>query len=855
MTRRPIQAARMSFLLLVLIVMALPSEAATWIPWQAAYPVGGRTFGLVPADFNEDGVRDVVTANFHFFPVSGNPPALTLLIGRPDGTFEDMVPVPLATQATPTSLGTGDLNNDGHADLWVFHASVFSVFGRTPAFGVLLGNGDGTFATERVTFIGFPPEAIEGADFDSDGSLDIAVIGVSAAGTGSLQVFAGDGTGEFTAIPPMSLATTPGLIRVADLNNDGHPDLVLGQRREDPQSLVTLLLGTGDHRFVQVSEQALRAEGLSFIELADLNEDGREDLVAAYATGPSSGALSFFPGRAGVSFGPASFTTSLVMPPSAAAFADIDADGHTDMVAITGMEVVVLGGRGNGTFQELSRSTIGDGHQAVLLDDVNRDSRRDLLVTSSSELLVLLGNGDGSFGAPTSRRFLGAAQDGAVVADFDADGHADIAAAMIHDGTVAIAFGDGRDGFGREVSIHVGASPRDLVAADFNRDGRLDLAVATLNFEGIEAPADAPPGSVTVLLGGGDRTFRIGGTVQVDVYPRNMSVGDVNGDAIPDLAVAHARGPVSAIPGSVVVLAGLGDGTLARSDSLQAGHAPAGVALGDLDGDGDTDLAVASLGDYLQWVPGDLSVFPGNGDGTFGTRRVLATSEFANSVAVLAADADSDGRTDLVFMPDIASLDPTVEGWVTVFRGQADGTLGAGESFNVGPHPGYAFIADLDRNGVPDLNIACRAGHITVAGVDAAGRFAEKYRIATRGYAHIVEPGDFDEDGTVDVAVVTMSGLSILREAPVVRDIVVRGGMLSWSTTGELDLSGFNVVAFDRRLGRVQLNNGLIPCGECVTGLGDTYTFPLDRGSAPDLYVETVYTDGRRQRFGPAQRR
>jgi hypothetical protein len=77
--------------------------------------------------------------------------------------------------------------------------------------------------------------------------------------------------------------------------------------------------------------------------------------------------------------------------------------------------------------------------------------------------------------------------------------------------------------------------------------------------------------------------------------------------------------------------------------------------------------------------------------------------------------------------------------------------------------------------------------------------------------------------------------------------------ILSWRTTPELDVSGFNVVLSGREGGRVQLNRSLLPCQECTTGPGASYTFRLSgRGRRYNIYVELVHANGRVDRFGPA---
>jgi len=80
-------------------------------------------------------------------------------------------------------------------------------------------------------------------------------------------------------------------------------------------------------------------------------------------------------------------------------------------------------------------------------------------------------------------------------------------------------------------------------------------------------------------------------------------------------------------------------------------------------------------------------------------------------------------------------------------------------------------------------------------------------------------------------------------------------GLLAWITTHEFDLAGFNLIIIDRDGNRIPQNGVLIPCGECITGVGTTYSFPVPKHkSGRDLFVEMVRSDGTVQRFGPALR-
>jgi hypothetical protein len=119
-------------------------------------------------------------------------------------------------------------------------------------------------------------------------------------------------------------------------------------------------------------------------------------------------------------------------------------------------------------------------------------------------------------------------------------------------------------------------------------------------------------------------------------------VGDINGDGNPDLAVAN-RGS-NDVPGSVSVLLGNGDGTFQAPLNLAVDSGPNSVAVGDFNGDGKLDLATANSGSYPDFV-GTVSVLLGNGDGAFQAARTFGVGAGPYSVAV--GDFNGDGRPDL----------------------------------------------------------------------------------------------------------------------------------------------------------------------------------------------------------------
>src|SRR5207245_2522825 len=144
-----------------------------------------------------------------------------------------------------------------------------------------------------------------------------------------------------------------------------------------------------------------------------------------------------------------------------------------------------------------------------------------------------------------------------------------------------------------------------------------------------------------ILLGRGDGTFQIPHNYAVGIRPISVAVGDFNGDGHVDLAVANVGTPNSGSDGSLSILLGKGDGTLAAAQTYLTGSAPSSVAVADFNGDGILDLGVAN---HL-YPNGAVTILLGNRDGTFQAGVRFPVSPYPSFVA--AGDFNGDGHPDL----------------------------------------------------------------------------------------------------------------------------------------------------------------------------------------------------------------
>src|SRR6266478_5495755 len=223
----------------------------------------------------------------------------------------------------------------------------------------------------------------------------------------------------------------------------------------------------------------------------------------------------------------------------------------------------------------------------------------------------------------------------------------------------------------------VGVKPASVIAADFNGDGKLDLAVAGKSAN-----------MVSILLGKGDGTFGAATDFGVGNGPVSVAAADFNGDGKPDLAVANHDSNTAS------VLLGKGDGTFGTKTDFVTGALPVFIATGDFNADGKLDLAVANHDSNT------ASVLLGKGDGTFGPKTDFVTD--TGPISVTAADFNGDGKMDLLTgnIGYYFGYYPTV----SLFRGNGNGTFGPRADFPTGSTP--VSVATGDFNGDGNLDVA-----------------------------------------------------------------------------------------------------------------------------------------------------
>ena len=617
--------------------------------------------------------------------------------------------------ATPMSVAIGDLNGDGKPDI---------VTADGNAVSVLLGVGDGTFATHTEYPTGALCLAVAIGDVNGDSKPDLVTANYfTGTLTGNVSVLLGTGDGTFGPSTDLATGNLPTSIAIGDLNGDGYPDIVTANSVD---STVTVLAGDGHGNFGSRSDY-FTGFGPHSVAIRDVSGDGRPDLVTANYDASTVSVLlanssgSFYP-RTDYGVG---------TNPRSVAIADLDGDGWPDLVtANAGTDsVTILAGSGFGGFGVRSDFATGINPYSVVIRELNGDGGPDIVTASynSGAVSVLLRNTDGSYRAPTHFG-VGAYPQAVAIGDLDGDGKPDLVTGNypLEGSPVSVLLGNGDGSFGgRPLDFGVTVEPTCVAVGDLNHDGRPDLVIPNA--------AGAGPRFAGVMLGAGGGTFDPQHDFDTAGFSFSIALGDLNRDGNLDLVTENYQLK------NVSVLLGDGAGNFGPHAEYDVGQDFTYMAVGDLNHDGNPDLVTA---DY---AVDSVSVLLGDGLGHFGPPTEFATGG-QGTVSVAIGDLNHDGDPDLVTWNSYANGGSNI----SVLLGDGHGAFGPHKEYAGG---GNLAIGDLNGDGNPDVVTAGYYGgdkYLALLFGNGDGTFGEPTYLSTSP-AEVVAIGDLNGDGNPDL--------------------------------------------------------------------------------------------------------
>ena len=696
--------------------------------------IGSAPRMVAVGDFNNDTRPDIVVANFGI----NN---LVILFGNGDGTFSSRMQIETGS-SHPIYVVVDDFDNDQYSDI------AFLGYG-TNLVGVLLGLGNGAFRRSIEFSTGFDslPHSIAVGDLNNDGRQDIAVANY---GTDNIGLFLGNGDGTFTSQMTFTTGINSGPYSIAifDMNNDTHLDIVIVYLKIDK---VAVFLG---HENGSIGKSQLYTTGRDsqpiFIAIADFNNDQKPDIAV---TNNGSDSVMLLLGSGNGSFAnPIAYSTGPRSSPYSVGIGDFNDDNQLD-IAIANHEnnnVKIFNSQNTKklgqeklfpTDSRFSSNAIsfistgtGSGPSALAIGDFNGDHRLDIVIANSAtdNIGVSLGYGSGEF---SSQMVYSTGADSrpvaVVVGDFNNDVILDIAVANFRVDAIWVFLGYGNGSFSLQkiLSTGVGSGPYSLAIDDFNKDAHLDIAVV-----------NSKTSTLGIFLGYGNGEFsnQTVYSTGVDSTPSSIIVADFNKDNRQDLAVTNYR------TNNIAVFIGYGNGSFRSPLVLSTGDEsnPSAIAVGDLNNDGLSDIAVACSG------TNKIAIFLGRSKGRFSLPSMYSTDYYSNPISIVIGDFNNDGRLDIA----VANYGADNMG---VFVGYSNSQFSSQTIYTTGIYSGPRTIVAADFNNDDRLDIAVankEADNVAIFLAQSNEDFASTTYPSTTDFClNLVAVGDVNSDNRSDV--------------------------------------------------------------------------------------------------------
>jgi hypothetical protein len=710
-------------------------------PSRQRLPVDARPMGVATGDVDNDGDLDLVTASQGF---GSNNSYLNVYLNNGTGRFSRASRLSSANGVgnTTVSVVLGDLDGDGDLDLVTNNGLV------------RFNNGSGVFSGTQTSTVG---QSLTLGDIDADGDLDLLV------NTGTLTISLNNGQGQFSPGLGSDLTDIYNSMVLADLDGDGDLDLLasnanastvrvrLNYRVAAPTvasfSPTSGLVGT---TVVLTGTDFITTTGVAFNGTAApgfvINSDTQ--LTASVPAGATTGPISVTNPQ-GTSASAASFTVlqpvavastsparNATVPrttPVAATFSQPIPTNTAANLAVfsqqrggllagarqgVGTSTLTLaptqpyvpgellsvslppftdggqrqvlrqayqfraavGGSGRGYLAAPTTSTQSSASQAFTLGDVNGDGSQDLLIRHELTVEVRLNNGAGTFGSPSSTLAIPHTPVSQVVlGDFDGDGDLDMAVSR-DSSKVSIRLNNGAGVFSGQQEVNVGGRPNSLALADMNADGFLDLVTSNIN--GATCTTSVRFNDGAGIFGGTTDAFF---SASPNTNLGRLMLGDLDADGDFDVAISNGYAVLFQLND------GLGNLTV-QSALLPTPTGSSSTALGDVDNDGDLDVWAICPPNY-GGGPSTMLLGLNNGQGSF-TPTSFTTRPDGHVLAV--GDLDADNDLDILLMGP--GTIPT-EIWLNSGQGSFTKLL----DVSMGASAGGPVLGDVDNDGDLDL--------------------------------------------------------------------------------------------------------------------------------------------------------
>ncbi|MBL7961595.1 VCBS repeat-containing protein, partial [bacterium] len=573
-------------------------------------------------DMDGDGKLDIVA-------VDQNTNTLSLFRNTSTaGSITYAPKVDFLTSPNPVLIEIGDIDGDGKPDIVVTNQNVnkVSIYRNQSTSG----NIDGTALASKIEFsTGTLPAQVAIGDMDGDGKSDLVV---TNSADSSVSVFRN------------TIPTPPSITSFSPISGPiGTSVTITGTNFNTTSTNNIVYFGAVKANVTNASTTELTVTVPTGATYAPITVTDTTTGLTAYSSKPfvvtfSSSQIidvSSFASKVDFTAGSGPYTIAV---------GDIDGDGKPDVaVANEGSSMLSIfrntGTGGSASFAAKVDFATGVSPRGVAIGDVDGDGKPDVVVTNNGGTTISVFRNTSTSGAitldPKVDFTMGNGPNIVVIGDVDGDGKADlIVASEFSSGMISIFRNTGTNGtisFAAKVDSMAGSGPWGVALGDVDGDGKPDLV-----------NANAGNNTISVF-----RNTGTSGSISLDTkvdfatgsYPLGVAIGDVDGDGKPDVVVTNYNGSSVSVFRNTSTAGSI---SLALKADFATGSVPAGIALGDLDGDGKADITTANYGSNTVSILKNTSIS--------GTISLAAKVEFATGsspVGVAIADIDGDGKPDL----------------------------------------------------------------------------------------------------------------------------------------------------------------------------------------------------------------